>query len=236
MADESDEKAAWVRRILGFDVAQAGVSPASVGAQAQADAGAVAALQRELSGLIGQIPQVAGDDAGRRAELVKLASVANESLKQKALDAAEAGILKLREALKQAPATAANGAEAGGPAGASAPTRLLARWLDARLQAHDTIVQIGRTLLDLPEVQSDPRFERVRAAVAALPELIPDFADQTDGRLSPDTVATWRRQFDAAAVLSDMERFAQRHVGDFPVYSILDEALAGIASTLTTAA
>ncbi len=236
MADELDEKAAWVRRILGLDVAQAGVSPASVAAPAQTDAEAVAALQRELTGLIGQIPQAAGGDAGRRAELVKLASVANDSLKQKALDAAEAGILKLNEALKQSPATAANGAEAGGSADTSAPVRLLARWLDARRQAHETIVQIGRTLLDLPEVQSDPRFERVRTAVAALPALIPDFGDQTDGRLSPDTVATWRRQLDAAAALSDVERFAQRYVGDFPVYSILDEALAGISSALPTAA
>jgi hypothetical protein len=112
---------------------------------------------------------------------------------------------------------------------AGASEGLLARWTDARQQAHDAVVDIGRALLDLPEVQGDPRFGRVQKAVAGLPGLIPEFAD---GDLSAATVAAWQAQLGKASTLSDLEQFAQSNLGDFPPYSILEEALAGIATAL----
>ncbi len=56
-------------------------------------------LRKELAGLIGRIPQAAGDDAGKRGQLASLAGDANTSLKANDPGAAAAAIDKLKIAL-----------------------------------------------------------------------------------------------------------------------------------------
>jgi hypothetical protein len=57
------------------------------------------ASRKALAALIGRIAQAAGDDAARKAELVKLATAANGALHANDLAAAEEAIARLREAL-----------------------------------------------------------------------------------------------------------------------------------------
>jgi hypothetical protein len=79
------------------------------------------ALRQALAGLIARIPGAAGNDAGRKATLLKVAGMANDQLKGH--DAAAAGrtIARLREVLDAAPGGAA--------------TPAMAAWKAARGQA-----------------------------------------------------------------------------------------------------
>jgi hypothetical protein len=70
----------------------------------------VGALRQLLAGLIQRIPQVAGNDAARRAGLAKLAGEANEALKAQDVATAAHAIAALRDAL------AANGTAGTGTA------------------------------------------------------------------------------------------------------------------------
>lgn len=70
------------------------------------------ALRHALTGLIGRIPAAAGEDAARKATLLKVAGMANDLLKAHNADGARSAIDRLRQVLDAAGAAAPGGAKA----------------------------------------------------------------------------------------------------------------------------
>ncbi len=123
--------------------------------------------------------------------------------------------------------------------------KLRQRWQDAQAAAREAALDIGKAVLALPEVQTDPRFSHAQDAVRMLPALVPDFGADLASLLRQDKpaatdalalVATYRQRVAAATGLGNLERFARKHVGDFAVQSMLDDALAEIQAGLKTSA
>lgn len=127
--------------------------------------------------------------------------------------------------------------------------KLLQRWQQAQTAAREAVGNIGKAVLALPEVQADPRLAHAQDAIGMLPALVPDFGPELASLLeqggAQDTagaasalalVATYRQRVAAATRLADLENFARKHVGDFPVQSMLDDALAELEAGLKTTA
>lgn len=125
--------------------------------------------------------------------------------------------------------------------------KLLQRWLQAQASAREAAQKIGQAVLALPDVQSDPRFSRAQDAVGMLPGMVPDFGTDLASLLEQGSaqgsrgdalalVLAYRQRVAAATGLGDLESFARKHVGDFPVRSMLDDALAELEAGLKSAA
>jgi hypothetical protein len=128
--------------------------------------------------------------------------------------------------------------------------KLLLRWKNAQAAALSTLQGAGEAYLALPNVQTDPRYARVRQAIAELPELIPDLGDELSDLLdrginegSDETIATdaldavddYRTVLGGAEVLRGFEGFARKYVGQLSVIETLDDALGEIAHSLEAA-
>ena len=124
--------------------------------------------------------------------------------------------------------------------------KLLQHWHQAHASAREAAQKIGQAVLALPEVQSDPRFSQAQDAVGMLPGWSPISAAT---RIPAETgsaqvtqadalalVLAYRQRIAAATELGNLERFASKHVGNFPVQSMLDDALAELEAGLKTAA
>ena len=133
------------------------------------------------------------------------------------------------------------------PRGAVAYAKLLLDWRAAQEQVVANIATVGRAILAREDVQGDPRLEQVRAAVAAMPTLVPAFGEELndliDGAMNagpgPEAaelldkaqavVSRYRVQLTSAAVLARLEELAANHaVGESDVFSTLDTALAAL--------
>ena len=109
-----------------------------------------AGLRHALGELVQRIPAVAGDDAGRKAILLKAAAVANDEIKGHDVSAATAAIEKLRKVFDAlAGQAAAHGGAQDGP--------LLPIWLDAKETVDD---QIGKLQVALKGFD-DPDLNRI---------------------------------------------------------------------------
>jgi hypothetical protein len=102
------------------------------------------ALRQALAGLIGRIPAAAGDDAARKATLLKVAGMANDLLKAHNLDGARSAIDRLRQVLDTASAPAPGGAKADP-----------ARWAAARAAWQDASDTVDAQMAALQKVLRD---------------------------------------------------------------------------------
>jgi DNA-binding phage protein len=227
-----DERAAWIARVLGFTVPTRGVTNTD-------------ALQSRLARSVPLLKSLKAAGAPEMPALLAALEAANGGLN----GANAADLLDTLEAMIAHAQAAASGHQAvtaeGG--GISYP-KLLQRWSGAQAQARQAVAQIGRAVLAMPEVQSDPRFPRVEVAVAMLPGLIPDLGGQladllnrganndSDAGDAVAAVAAYRQRLSEADALRSLENFARKHVGEVAVYTALDGALAEIGESLDAAA
>jgi hypothetical protein len=133
--------------------------------------------------------------------------------------------------------------------------KLLMRWRNAQAKLATALDTIGKDLLEREEVRSDPRFEEVETAVAALPKLVPAFSGDLEDVLDAEinegrgpqaasiaaraiqVVDQYRAQLAAARQLADLEAFARTDLGKgVALSSELDSALAELRDQLASAA
>jgi hypothetical protein len=147
-------------------------------------------------------------------------------------------------------ASAARGREGAEVArGAVNYAKLQLRWRDAQAKARASMAELGRLLLTMPEVKTDPRLAQVQKAVATLPDLIPRFGEEladhldtlTNGgpkaadakRDALATLATYRATLAAAAVLPRLEAFARRRLqAELPSATALSDVLAELEAAV----
>ena len=160
------------------------------------------------------------------------------------IDALETAIARLVSAARQAGVAADSGhqVEYG---------KLLLRWRDAQATFATNLKNFGTTLLARQEIQADPRLDVIRAAVAALPGLVPKFAGDLEDVLDAGISATdpakkaalaadagkaidlYRGQLATAPVLAALEQFAGQGLGlQLPLHAALDSALDAIKQQL----
>jgi hypothetical protein len=128
--------------------------------------------------------------------------------------------------------------------------KLLLVWRAAQGKAQAVVAELGRIVLAMPEVQTDPRFDLAKQAVTMLPGLIPELGSEladlldkginagSDAAIASDalaTITTYRRNLAAAATLGRLDGFAKTYGGGLSVLATLDGALASIASNLSAA-
>ncbi len=231
----TDVQNAWVTRVLGLDSALATAKP---------NPDAVA----RLTAAIRQLEALKAEGAPELPALFAAVTAARAAIATPEagaqLNALEAAIARAQSAARGRAAKTANSR------GISWP-KLLLRWRGAQSQAVAAVSQIGETILAIPEVRADPRFDKARAAVTMLPMLIPDFGDTladlldkglgagTDSGIANEALAlvtTYRQQLAGAVGLGRLERFAKNHAGGIAVLTALDGALAEIATSLESAA
>jgi len=225
-------------------------------------AGELAALFKErLTALLPDIKALAGTRAGDEARL--LASEAGAFARKMDFLKASQLLDQAQQLLtKGAPAGAARQSEASPEAldGKAAPSpmgvvsyaKLLLRWREAQARAAANLTELGRLLLDLPEVQSDPRLAQVQQAAAGLPHLIPKFGEELADHLDmaanggPNaadsrtaalaTIGAYRKQLAAVPVLAKLGEFALRNLkADLPSAGELDAALGELEAALSVA-
>ncbi len=129
--------------------------------------------------------------------------------------------------------------------------KLLLSWRQAQTDALAALDRMGQDYLAQPNVQADPRYEEVEAAVEDLSDLIPDLGEElsdlldrginegSDAGIAKDAVAVigrYRASIASATQLGALEQFARKYVGELAVIALLDGALAKIAAGLETAA
>ena len=229
----NDRQTEWVRRVLGFAGVLAGDAPALRARLAQA-AQPLFALKAEGAP---ELPQLMAALESARSGL---AGPDGPTL----LDTLEQLIARAQSAGRSRQAKASN------VRGIAYP-KLLLEWRAAQGAAQTVVAELGRAVLAMPEVQSDPRLDLAKQAVTMLPGLIPDLggdlADLLDKGINAGsdaaiaaealaTIATYRRNLAAATTLGRLDGFAKRHGGGLSVLATLDGALARIASNLSAAA
>ncbi len=129
--------------------------------------------------------------------------------------------------------------------------RMLLRWRSAQADAAGALDRAGKSYLALPNVQADPRYPEVQAAISRLPALVPelgeDLADLLDkginagsdagiARNALGVIRRYRGEIAGATTLQAFEQFAAKHVGDLSVVGVLDGVLAEMAGNLEAAA
>jgi hypothetical protein len=130
--------------------------------------------------------------------------------------------------------------------------KLLLRWREAQANAAANLTELGRQLLSLPEVQSDPRLEQVQRAAAGLPNLIPKFGEELADHLDAAanggpkaaesrsaalaTIGAYRKQLTAVPVLAKLGDFARKNLkANLPSAAELDAALGEVEAALAAA-
>jgi hypothetical protein len=233
MATEQQNE--WVLRVLGF---VPGTLPATD----------IAALRKRLLGTGPALTELKAAGAPELPQLLATLEAARTGLATQdgpaLLDRLEQLIARARSAERVRQAKVAN------VRGIAYP-KLLLQWRTAQGQARAAVEELGRSLLAMPEVQADPRFERARQAVTMLPGLIPDLGSDlvdlldkgitaaSDDAIAADALAiigTYRGSLAAATSLGRLEAFAQKHADGLSMLATLDAALAGIATSLQASA
>jgi hypothetical protein len=133
------------------------------------------ALRRALAELIGRIPAAAGEDAARKATLLKVAGMANDQIKSGNAAAAAGTIEKLRQVLgTPAPAR---------PAGAVVRVaQALLLWNDTRSHVAQQIKTLQQAIID--QIPDDPDYEEIKANLGNLEELLEWLDDSLGDKLN----------------------------------------------------
>lgn len=230
----NDQQTEWVRRVLGF--------------AGHALADDARALQARLDQAVQPLLVLKADGAPELPQLLAALAAARSGLAgpdgPALLDTLEQLIAHAQSASRGRQAKASN------VRGVAYP-KLLLEWRAAQDKVQTAVAELGRAVLAMPEVQSDPRLDLAKRAVTMLPGLIPDLGDDladlldkginagSDSAIAAEalaTIATYRRNLAAATTLSRLDGFAKQHGGGLSVLATLDGALASIASNLSAAA
>jgi hypothetical protein len=198
-----------------------------------------AGLTARLRDLIGQIGPAAGDDAARKAELVKLAGAANEAIKANDVARAEEAVRQLLAALSAPVTTRKAPAADASPAGPVAYGKARLIWLSTRKKVVGDIDRLMQALR-AHYAQEDAGFgddiaaqftDTVAPVMAAFDESLADALDaainQTEAGPRAERVA------EAKAIV---ERY-QSYLGSEPLIGWMDEnplVPVTIATTLST--
>ncbi|HUZ63548.1 MAG TPA: hypothetical protein VMU82_07525 [Acetobacteraceae bacterium] len=129
--------------------------------------------------------------------------------------------------------------------------KLLLRWRAAQDKLTVSLNTLAQDLLGRKEVLEDPRFQRVKAAAARLPQLVPRFGGALEDLLDAGinagqgpqaadiaaravkAVDDYRTQIAAASQLAALEAFAKQEMGTpMPLGSDVDTVLVELRETL----
>jgi hypothetical protein len=119
--------------------------------------------------------------------------------------------------------------------------KLADQWRMAQNDAVAALASFGQALLKLPDVAADPRVQDVKSALPALPRLIPDHEsalaslEDGDAQQALAAIAAYRQQLAAANTMQRLEQFANKHIGDLGVATMLNGALGEIETRLQRA-
>jgi hypothetical protein len=167
---QQDQRAAWVRRVLGVDVT-GGATP---------DRGELAqqrlAICRDDIGLIAKDPAAA--DLSRRAdEIAALLASGDTTAVFSLLDALETAIAEARRAATLTAATAESGHRV-------AYGKLLLDWRKAQTETVKQLQAFGAKVLTDAGVKADPRFAEVGEVVATFTDSVPKFGTELENALN----------------------------------------------------
>ena len=157
-----------------------------------------ASLRQALGGLIPRIAAASGADAGRKAEMMKLAGEANAALKDGMLAEASRGVRGLEALLNGG----GNGVETATPPGAVAYAKSRLAWLAARKRMQSDVGALRTALAE--QYQDDPGFgaqveQAYNIRVAPLLEALDDeLADRLDDAANAADPAKRAKLVDAA--------------------------------------
>ncbi|MDX1929988.1 MAG: hypothetical protein SFV81_25905 [Pirellulaceae bacterium] len=199
-----------------------------------------------LKSLLPQVKAIA--DEALKEQAKALALQAGGLAQQKAFDQANVSLDSLERLLAgNVPKQPEIKSAGKSPRGLVAYTKLLLDWRKAQAQVVNNLSSIGNSLLNRDDVKSDPRFEQVKAAVAAMPSLIPAFgeelSDLIDAAMSAGpgpkadeslrnakvVLARYRSLLKSAVTLQRLELLAAKHTNvESNVYSLLDATLAAL--------
>jgi hypothetical protein len=132
-------------------------------------------------------------------------------------------------------------------------TKMLLRWREAQRTLSDNLTKLANSILVLPDVQNDPRFADVKAAVGELPNLVPTFGGELEDLLdaginagaskSPaliaDTLAAvsrYRSMLAEVPQLSQLETFGAKVGVSVQLASALDTVMQDMEADLRRAA
>ncbi len=239
---EADARRAWVQRVLGITLSD-DANPAEL----RTRVARMAATVKQLAA--GGAPEGPTLSALLRDAIgaLKAAEVDPEALAAAAtaVDAADAAVARAQSAARGREAASANSRTIDG-------TKLLLRWRGAQSQVAQNLAGLGRALLATDEVRADPRIAAVERAVAALPNLVPEFGGRLEDLLDQaitagssaaiakdalDAIAAYRQRLAGAVALIQLEAFAKQRIGqDFALFRELDGALGEIAASFAKAA
>jgi hypothetical protein len=240
MSGSSSARVAWIERVLGLKIpsvaqhATAIQNPELMSEVALADR--LQSVGNALRGLRDASAPQAADLVARYAKIMTAA---------KSDPASAAASLNVLESDIARATSAARGRDAAASAeGVVAYRKLLLRWREAQGTLDANLTTFGNTLLAQPDVQSDPRFEDVKRAVAAFPRLVPAFGGRLENALDAAMKATdpgelaeltaegiaaidaYRQQLAAVKPLLELEDFAAEDLGiRLPLHGALDQAL-----------
>jgi hypothetical protein len=198
-----------------------------------------AALTEQLRGLLGQISGAAGNDAARKADLVKLAGAANVELKAGRLDAAAEAIARLRAQLST-PADAgarAAAAASGATAGVVALGKARLIW---RATREKMVSQIDRLAQELRADYADEGFgeEIADAFSRRVAPILVNFDDSLGDKL--DEVISQTDPAGRGALVAEARLILGRYqtfLASEPLIPLLDEnpyAPSTLAATLSS--
>jgi len=223
------EQDAWVKRVLGFEVAAAPD---------------IASLRKRLSGLGAMLQGLRDTDPASFAALAgtlrTLVGALGAPDAKAQVDALETAVAKAVPAARVKGAAASVGLKIDSK-------KLLIRWRDAQTTVKETLVQLGQVILAREDVQKDPRQANVLEAVKALPTLVPEFGGKLEGLLDKGmsagsyagvatealtATANYRQRLASAAKLHAFQKLAQSDLGGAELITTLDGALGEIEQEL----
>jgi hypothetical protein len=199
-----------------------------------------------LKTLLPQVKAIA--DEALKEQAKALALQAGGLAQKKAFDQAQSSLDSLERLLTgNAPKQPEIKSAGKTPRGLVAYTMLLLDWRKAQAQVVNNLSSIGNSLLNRDDVKSDPRFKQVKAAVAAMPSLIPAFGEELgdliDAAMSAGpgpkadeslrnakvVLARYRSLLKSAVTLQRLEQLAAKHTNvESNVYRLLDATLAAL--------
>lgn len=245
---DRDEKRAWVARVLGVQIGDAGQAPGDGDLQA---GDFESALQSWRQDMLKQAARLGDGEARTRIE----------ALGAEAASLIAGGKLGAAQSLLDAMSTALAGAQraasirtAANDAGNRVDyAKLLLRWRGAQAATRMRIEELGRRLLADPEVMADPRYEEVEQVAADLISAMPEFGERLEDLIDgldklTDPVARapqveqargeierCRAILDDASELAGLSDFASEEYGDIDLIEDLRESLIELAGTLSDA-
>jgi hypothetical protein len=251
MSDSSGARTAWVERVLGVRLAAstraAGAKGAAHDVAQSADVldlrGRLQSTGNALRGLRDVAAPEAADLAARYARVVGEAKT-DPVAAVVALDALEGDVARAASAARarEAPSTKGRGV---------AYRKLLLCWRDAQGTFDANLASLGALLLARPEIKADPRIEQIKAAVAALPKLVPKFGGDLENVLNDGmnavepaelerlaaagitAIDAYREKLAMASQLLELEQFAAKDLGaGLQFHGALDQALVELKQQL----